>query len=75
MSSKNTNAARLSGICAPALVTGLPAIMGGGYFHRAFYRLSRPVGHFVVAALAECLVFAGWPDPFQQPVHHWQPSS
>jgi hypothetical protein len=49
--------------------------MGGGYFHRAFYRLSRPVGHFVVAALAECLVFAGWPDPFQQPVHHWQPSS
>ena len=37
----------LSGICVPALVTGLPAIMGDGYIHRAFYRLSRPVCHFV----------------------------
>ena len=34
-------------------------IMGGGYFHRAFYRLPRPVATSMVAALAGCLLFCG----------------
>jgi hypothetical protein len=47
--------------------------MGGGYIHRAFYRLSRPVCRFFGGcSLAERLLFfAGSPELPQQPVHHW----
>jgi hypothetical protein len=49
-------------------------IMGGGYFHRAFHRLSRPVYRFVGGCSCRAsVVFAGWPGFFQQPVHHWHP--
>jgi len=51
-------------------------IMGSGYIHRAFYRLSRPVFPFLGRFVGGCscrasVVFAGWPEFLQQPVHHW----
>jgi hypothetical protein len=47
-------------------------IMGGGYIHRAFYRLSRPVCRFVGGCSCRASAcFAGSPELPQQPVHHW----
>jgi len=38
-------------------------IMGGGYIHRAFYRLPRPVYRFFGGcSYRVSAVFAGWPD-------------
>jgi hypothetical protein len=31
-----------------------------------------PVYHFMVTALAGVCCIAGWPEIFQQPVHHWR---
>ena len=48
--------------------------MGGGYFHRAFYRLSRLVCRFIGGCSCRAsAVFAGSPESSQQPVHHWHP--
>jgi hypothetical protein len=47
-------------------------IMGDGYIHRAFRRLSRPVHrYFGGLLLPSVCYFAGWPGFSQQPVHHW----
>lgn len=53
-------------------------ILGGGYVHRASRRLSRPVspfeGRFVGGGSCRASAgSAGWPDLFQQPLHHWHP--
>jgi hypothetical protein len=49
-------------------------IMGGGYIHRAFHRLSRPVYRFFGGCSCRAsAVFAGSPEFSQQPVHHWHP--
>lgn len=47
----------MSGVRAPALVTGLPAIVGDGYLHRASTGSLDRSATSLVAALAERLLF------------------
>jgi hypothetical protein len=52
----------------------------GGYFHRAYCRLSQPViplfrAASLAGALAGSLLFFGLAGITQQPVHHWRLSN
>ena len=57
----------------PALVTGLPAIIGGGCLHRAFAGSLRPVcRYFGGCSCRVSAVLRAGRILFQQPVHHWR---
>jgi hypothetical protein len=62
----------MGGASCPCAGHWPPSNMGSGWIHRAFAgSLDRSAASVAAALVERLLLFAGWPESIQQPVHHW----